>query len=235
MQEERITQLITVPEWKSILLDLVEKNEIDPWDVDIVRLTELYLEEIQKLRGLDLYIPANAVLAASILLYLKSRVLKELREELERQEEEEVEPIDMVLPEPEEVLVPEAGEVLPPPRVVPPSRLVKRGVTLEELLDVMEKLMKKRPRKKPVEPLPEVEDFFERFEEEDVESFVEEVYEKVLSLKDSTDMVTLSAIAPKDPLSFVKTFLALLYLANEGRVELFQEEVFGEVIVRVVG
>jgi len=220
-----------VPEWKSLLLDLVEKNEIDPWNVDIVRLTSLYLEEIRRRRDLDLYVPANAVLASSILLWLKSKVLRRMKEDLEEPEEEEV--VDLVVEEPEELPL-----VLEPPEVtvVPPSRITQRRITLDELLDVMEKLMKKGVKKKTVEVvLPDVEEFFEEMEKgEDVEDYVEEVKRRLLEAADSTGMVLLSSFAPRDPLEFVKTLLALLYLASEGFVELFQEQVFGEVIVKVV-
>ncbi len=237
MEEERITQLITVPEWKTILLDLVEKNELDPWNIDIVRLTNLYIEEIRRRKDNDLYLPANAVLASSILLWLKSKILKQVREELEEKEEPPIDevPIDIVEPLPE---VEEPVDVfLPEPRVVPPSRITTRPITLDELLDTMEKLMKKGIKKKPaIVQLPEIEEFFEKMEEgEDVEDYVKTVYERLLEKKDSTGMVLLSVLAGDDPLEFVKTLLALLYLANEGKVELFQEEVFRDVIVRVKG
>ena len=237
MEEERITQLITVPEWKTILLDLVEKNELDPWNIDIVRLTNLYIEEIRRRKDNDLYLPANAVLASSILLWLKSKILKQVREELEEKEEPPEEEVifDVVepLPEVEEPI----EQSLPEPRIVPPSRIATRPISLDELLDTMEKLMKKGIKKRPVAvQLPEVEEFFEEMEEgEDVEDFVETVYKRLLERKDSTNMVLLSSLVDNDPLGFVKTLLAILYLANEKKVELFQEEVFGDIIIMVVG
>jgi segregation and condensation protein A len=233
MEEERITELLSVPEWKSILLDLVKKNELDPWNIDIIKLTSLYLDEIRRRKDLDLYIPANAVLASSILLWLKSSILKSAKEELEEKEEEPemIEPLPE--PEPEPLIVEEAPvEGV----IVPPERIVKREISLDELLDAMEKLMKKGVRMKKFEPLPEVEDFFEAMEtDEDVEDYVEEVYERAKRMKDSTDSVLFSSLAGKDPLNMVKTLLALLHLATEGKVELYQEEVFGEIVVRVIG
>ena len=89
---------------------------------------------------------------------------------------------------------------------------------------------------KKFEPLPEVEDFFEAMEtEEDVEDYVAEVFDRILEKKDSTGTVLFSTLAGKDPLNIVKTLLALLYLANEKKVELYQEDVFGDIVVRVVG
>ena len=235
MEEERISQLITIPEWKTILLELVEKNEIDPWNVDIVRLTSLYLEEIKRRRDLDLYLPANAVLASSILLWLKSKILREVKEELEPKEDtEQIPEIIDPLPEVEELPDVVIPEDVSPQTVLPPSRIVRRTVSLDELLEVMERIMKKGVRRVARPVLPEVEEFFEEMEEEDVEDYVEEVLGEIKRLSDSTGMVLLSKLASSDPLNFVKTFLAVLYLANQGKTELYQERAFGDVIIKTL-
>ncbi len=217
MEEGKIVELVRVPEWKSMLYELVDKGEIDPWNVDIVRLTSIFIEEIRQMKSKDLYIPANVVLAASILLYLKSSIL---REEKEERDTEVVE--DIVLPEPEDV---------PPPteEVVAPLRLTRRKVSLEELMNVMEKLMKKTPKKEPYKP-PEVEEVFALPDEgEEVDLYIEEVYRKVRN----AEVVYLRELY-NDTEEFVRVLLALLYLATEGKVELIQEEIFGEVLVKVV-
>lgn len=230
MEEERIKEIVELPEWKSILLDLVEKNEIDPWNVDIVKLSELYLQEIKKFDSLT--VPANALLASAILLWLKSRVLKDIREELEPVIEElpEVEDyaFDAVLTTPEEE---ENEEVVV---VRPPTRIVQRRVTLEELLNIMEKYMKKGIRRKKIEPMEEAVELFERMEEEDVENFINEVERMIKREADKEGLVIFSRIAGNDPALFVKTLLAVLYLANEGKVEIFQEEPFKEIFIKVV-
>ena len=229
MEEERIKEIVEMPEWKSILLDLVERNEIDPWNVDIVKLSELYLREIKKFDSLT--VPANALLASAILLWLKSRVLKTIREELEP--EPPVEPLE----EPEEyvfdvVITEELPEEVVPAK--PPTRLVQRRVTLEELLSIMEKYMKRGVRRKKIEPVGEAVELFERVEEEDVESFVAEVENRIRKEADREGLVAFSRLAGNEPRQFVKTLLAVLYLANEGKVEVFQEEPFEEIFIRVV-
>lgn len=52
---------------------MVEEGKLDPWNVDIVELANVYLEEIKKMEVLDMRIPARAVLAAAFLLKKKSR------------------------------------------------------------------------------------------------------------------------------------------------------------------
>ena len=54
---------------------LVEEGKIDPWNVDIVELANIYLQEIKKAELLDIRIPARAVLAASFLLKKKMEIL----------------------------------------------------------------------------------------------------------------------------------------------------------------
>jgi len=75
--------------WKDILIDLVKKNELDPWDIDIALLVDKYLETIKKIKLLDLRVPANIMLASALLVRLKSDMLS-LQESYEESSEEEV-------------------------------------------------------------------------------------------------------------------------------------------------
>ena len=61
--------------WEYILLDIVKSEELDPWDIDISKLTATYLDRIKKMKELDLRIPARIILAAAILLRLQSETL----------------------------------------------------------------------------------------------------------------------------------------------------------------
>lgn len=63
---------------------MVEEGKLDPWDVDIAKLAQAYLEEIRKMELLDLRVPARAIAAASFLLRKQVEILfpepKRLRE-----------------------------------------------------------------------------------------------------------------------------------------------------------
>ena len=72
--DTNLISLIDVPEWKSILLDLVSSEKMDPWNIDIVELSEKYLQKINSMELMDLRVPANAILASSILLRAKSKL-----------------------------------------------------------------------------------------------------------------------------------------------------------------
>jgi segregation and condensation protein A len=103
-----------------VLVELAKRGELDPWDIDIARTTEKFLDYIDSLERRDLRIPARTLLYASILLRMKSDSMEG---------GEEVEPI----PELDECIdeVEEKIDQLPSP---PVRRHTKRPVTLEELI-----------------------------------------------------------------------------------------------------
>src|SRR3989338_1400050 len=70
-----LVDLIDQPAWKTILIELVKSEKMDPWNIDIIELSGKYLQKISELGGTDLRIPANAILASAILLKFKSRIL----------------------------------------------------------------------------------------------------------------------------------------------------------------
>ena len=54
------------------VVDLIRSGDLDPWDVDILKLCDLYIGEIKKQS--DLRISGNAILTAAVLLRLKSSI-----------------------------------------------------------------------------------------------------------------------------------------------------------------
>ena len=61
--------------WQEIIYDLINTEQLDPWDVDIVILTDKYLERIQKFEETDFFISSKVLLAAALLLRIKSEIL----------------------------------------------------------------------------------------------------------------------------------------------------------------
>ena len=236
-----VSDLLTIveaPEWKKILLDLVKSERMDPWDIDIVYLARKYLERIRSMSSNNLYVPANAVLACAILLNMKADVLRQYYVE-EEESDEYVEDFAVIFDGAEDVPaeVQQEGEFQHPPEVLPPVRITTRRVTLDELLAAMERVMKakKTVRRKP-EVRPDIIDvFMEEMEREDVDRLVQETYERIKASLDSEGITTLSRVLPdNDALSVVNTLLHVLYLANEGKVNVWQEKPFDEVFISVV-
>ena len=99
---ERIFQILYKEDevtWQSLLYELVKKEGMNPWDINISLLTKEYIDTIKKLKELDFRISGKVLLAAAILLKMKSnRLLNEDISEFDRlitQEEELVEELDL--------------------------------------------------------------------------------------------------------------------------------------------
>ncbi len=63
------------PDWQEIIYDLINSEQLDPWDIDIVLLTKKYFEKIEEMDDLDFYTSSKVLLSASLLLRIKSEFL----------------------------------------------------------------------------------------------------------------------------------------------------------------
>ena len=61
--------------WKEIIYDLINTEQLDPWDINITILTEKYLEKVQKIEKAEFFISSKILLAAALLLRIKSEIL----------------------------------------------------------------------------------------------------------------------------------------------------------------
>lgn len=74
MQEKLLAMLTQEDDvtWKSLLTNLVKSEQMDPWDIDISYLAKRFLETIKELKEYNFRISGKVVLAAAILLRMKS-------------------------------------------------------------------------------------------------------------------------------------------------------------------
>jgi len=75
-----------------LLLHLIQKNELDIFNIPIALITEQYLEYLQLIKVLNLDIAGEYLLMASTLLHIKSKMLLPKSSEGEEEEEEEEDP-----------------------------------------------------------------------------------------------------------------------------------------------
>lgn len=205
-----------------ILLQLVQMGKVDPWNIDIVDLTEKYIKMLREMQELDLRVSARAILAASILVRMKTEAL--LSEEENSGEEEEHE---------ERIRV----EVEP---LAPPIRRVERYYTfddlLEALMDALEEAERRKPRQRKKENIEEqvfvVDDF-----RVDIEKHVYRLHSIVVEMyREKKEPIRFwELVFDPSPKIVARTFLYLLFLSNMGKVDLIQEEPFGEIFVVPVG
>lgn len=61
--------------WQAILYDLINTEQLNPWDINIGLLANRYLERIKQLEEANFIISSKVLLATSILLRIKSEIL----------------------------------------------------------------------------------------------------------------------------------------------------------------
>ena len=77
MQDQILDMLLKEDEitWQNILYDLIKSEQMDPWDVDISLLSNKYLETLRKMQKMNFFVSGKIILAASMLLKIKSKKL----------------------------------------------------------------------------------------------------------------------------------------------------------------
>jgi len=61
--------------WQEIIYDLINTEQLDPWDINITILTNKYLEKIEQFEEADFFVSSKVLLAAALLLRIKSEIL----------------------------------------------------------------------------------------------------------------------------------------------------------------
>ena len=61
--------------WQEIIYDLINTEQLEPWDINITILTEKYLQRIEQLEEADFFVSSKVLLAAALLLRIKSEIL----------------------------------------------------------------------------------------------------------------------------------------------------------------
>jgi segregation and condensation protein A len=207
--------------WRELLVELIETNKLDPWDIDIIKVVDSYIAAIKKMQVLDLHIPANIILAASILLRMKSETINILQ-------------IDEVLETEEET---SQARIMPDvPMLVPRIRLQpKRKITLTELMDALGDAIKINERreltvKQRAEPINIV------ISKDDIDEKINAAYKLVKETVDKEGVTTFQLLSK----SFnsiegilLSLFVPLLILAHKGQIMLMQDEFFNEIFVKL--
>lgn len=225
-----LVEIIEYPAWKKIIFDLVKQEKMNPWDIDVVALSQKYLGKINDMKKLNFRIPANAILASSILVRLKSDEVtieeEALLEELEREftEDRIRYRVDVKIPD-----------------LAIPKRIPKRKISLDELIVIIEDVIKEEKTKKgghgimaalgnPFDLAYEV-----ITDEAEFAVFSEQLLEKINSTLDGEGLTCFSNIIENRTRDeYVNVFISLLQLAEHGRVRVWQDEFFGEIFIRLV-
>ena len=223
-QLENIHELVVNPTWRDVILDVVHSGKVDPWNLDIVDITNKYIALVKKMKFQNLHVPANVILAASILLRFKS-------ESLDLKEEEEDFPTMDELGG-----LPDAGLEVHPLQLrfrIPPKRSIALSDLITSLNEAMDIEYRRENRPKlNVNPILEI-----KLPDYDIGKEMVSIIESVKALADDDGWLTFSQLLKQNEKSgsrdIVLTLLPILHLCQEHKLEIVQDEVFAEILIRV--
>ena len=238
MQQEIFDLLLGSDEvtWQSIIYRLVREEGMDPWDVNLTLLTKKYIQMLHKLKEMDFRISGKVVLAAAILLKLKStRLIGEDMNQLDRliasAERAEGELTDEFYNQLEGELsstyaTAEAGFPMLMPRTPQPRT---RKVSIYDLIESLEKALEVNQRRVlrnvPIKPM-------ERPKKEiDLGTMISEVYGRIVQIfaKDPAPLFFTNLLRTETKEEKVYTFIPLLHLSKERKIDLAQRQHFGPI------
>lgn len=229
MQDQLLDMLLKDDEitWKSIIMDLIKSEQMNPWDIDISLLTKKYIETVKQLKEANFFVSGNVLIAAALLLKIKSsRILTEdianLDNYLFSQDEEEFEELEESYRIQDEE-IPKLAIKTPQPR--------KKSVSVNDLIRALQGALKVSKRKEIKRELersfkpPEVPE-----KKVDITALIKDIYEKIMQFFKKEENVTFSKLVISEKKEDkILTLLPLLHLDNQEKIDLYQAEHFGEI------
>jgi len=221
--QQLIDLMVAEPSWEDVIVKIVAEEQMDPWSIDIIRLANTFLIYVKKVEELDLRIPARFILIAAILLRMKSDVLTEKKEK-------------MFIPESDK----ESDENLRilasiPPLQPPLKRIPLRNVTLNELISALRKAYEVQDRR--VERKSRVRravEFAVPVPTEDITDRINKLLANINEALVEVDNIEFSRLVKRwGRKEIVEALIPLLHLAQDGKIDLHQEELFKEILVRM--
>ena len=61
--------------WQEIIYDLINSEQLNPWNIDIIVLTNNYMKKLQQYEEDNYFVSSKVLLAAALLLRIKSEIL----------------------------------------------------------------------------------------------------------------------------------------------------------------
>ena len=233
MQDQIMDLLLKEEEisWKTIIYDLVKTGEIDPWDVNITLLTKKYIEIIKKMKVHDLPLSCKVLLAAALLLKIKSTHLVEndiSRLDALLNSSEEPEDLEEFL-EAENCSAKNKEKYVLIPRNPQPRN---RKVSVQDLVEALQRAM--LSKKKILEKMrPEKFSLPDRAFE--IMEVIHDLMQKIAYYSKKEGKLTFSRLLPPRAgrQEKVFTFIPLLHLDHLQKIEIEQERPFEEIEIKL--
>ena len=232
-----------------ILVSLAKAGKIDPWNIDIVDVTDKYIAHMCEMKSQDLRLTGRTFLFASVLLKLKSNILEGIDiTQFENQPQDNIEYDD------DGFIVDygEAEDYVPTNNVVSIDDVLQRRtsvrlnrnrvVTLHDLirqLEFYEKLEHKQSLKSAHERAKRRVQSYSRFTPDDIINLAHEEYIEDCVLRLKENLVQIFEKEEKIELNEltllgmdkISAYIALLFLTAETDYELVQDEFYSDLYV----
>jgi chromatin segregation and condensation protein Rec8/ScpA/Scc1 (kleisin family) len=203
----------------NVLFEIHRLEKLMPWDVNISYLLTMFLEEMEHQGEVDFRASGIALESSSTIYLKKTKLLLKLEEP----------------PPPPKTLT----EFIPPPMFLP-LRYELSSTTIDNLLNVLDEVLKgervsppKMPE--PILPTPEIIPPIDLYMLE-IEEHMKTLYNQLCQLVGTGELIAFCKLtAGLEKIDAVKTFIMLLFLAQRGKIGLWQEEEIDELYITVIG
>jgi len=236
----------TVEDPVEILVGLAERGEIDPWNINIIEVTDRFLSELEKRRQLNLQVSGRTLFYAATLLRMKSENLQVSEENADEGDEGDIFGEDYGGGSGEEI---DFGARLGPierlefeiQRRLDRKTMRKSPITLFELITELKNIEKEeRRRRRMAEGHDDLTDSL--IDADDVvsiaheEGFQETAMTRLAEYLEGLEIggeMTLADLCRQMEWGVPEVYIPLLFLALDGRCSLRQEEFFGDIWVQI--
>jgi chromatin segregation and condensation protein Rec8/ScpA/Scc1 (kleisin family) len=228
-EEENILKMIIEREsWEEVIYQIVSLENLNPWDVDLVKLTHSFLKYMNQLqlKEINFRMPAKIVFLVAVLLRLKADYLSIFEEEETIEDvAKQAGPLEQLGIDPSLI---QLG--------VPMKRMPKRQITLDELMGALKKAMEVRVKREIRRQVWEERLRVQFTEEEDIakriDEMMKEIDEKITKTK--ADSVSFSDVVKEwKREEVVDKFVPMLHLEQNQKIKTEQEDFFKEIYISV--
>jgi len=208
-----------LPPW-NILFEFHKLEKLTPWNINIAYLLASFLREMEKTGQVDFRASGMALDSSALIYLMKSKLLLELEE-----------------PPPP----PKAPQDFVPPPLFLPLRHELTSTTISHLLEVLDDVLKSekliRPEKLVAEPiiptpseiLPQLDLYLM-----EIEVQMEKLYASLSEKVKGAGIIELSTLlVGMTRIEAIRTFILLLFLAQDVKVSLWQNEETEEIYITV--
>jgi len=216
--------------WQAIIYDLINSEQLDPWNIDISLLSKKYLEKVRELEEHNFFVSSKVLLATALLLRIKSEILlnqdlKSLDDILFGKKEEKKYTQERIELEDE---IPDLIPRTPLPR--------HRRVSLQDLMAALGKAIKtenRRIKRVIVERQQEFETSLSLPKKTiNIRDQIRAMYKKLKEIfSKKEDRLAFSDLSGKSKEEKISAFIPLLHLDDQHKVMLEQDGHFEEIYI----